>query len=596
MGGLHWYEYAHSRQLWWVTAMFRTICLLALAIIAASSVPALSQDNSPEQQACFDRRADQPTDLDYRIGACLRVIGDSVLGASIRAEAYLRRALAHAQKAAQSNSKEDVDRAVADLSEGLRLDPDNAAAQRYVYQTRAGLYFHSADYDRALADYTALIRLEPNSATAYHYRGIVHATKGDHEPAIADFTQAIRLEPKAVHAYNQRAWSYLQAGKPGEALADADQAVALGPNDAESYSTRVVVYRALGKTSEVVADLRTALSLDPSNDGIKEELRSAEQGPSSTDTQEAGKAAARFFNQRAWSHMQAGNGAAALSAADRALALDPNNAASYSTRALVFRTLGKASESIADLRKALALDPSNKGIKEELEKAEQTVRVAVAKQPDADVAKAERREKELLEQVQKAQEAARAAEQERQAALKAAEDARRAASAAEKQLADLKAQERTKATEAVPSPQGPTTAPNPVKAAEPAGSTAKEPAAAPPDVKTASVAATPEPTRPSEVEQKGPDPAKLARDLQGELKRVGCDPGPLDGKWGKRARSALQKFASQTKLTVSLDEPTTAALEAVATKKGRVCPLDCDDDEVEVNGKCVDKPAKGKRG
>jgi tetratricopeptide (TPR) repeat protein len=90
------------------------------------------------------------------------------------------------------------------------------------------------------------------------------------------------------------------------------------------------------------------------------------------------------------------------------------------------------------------------------------------------------------------------------------------------------------------------------------------------------------------------EPEKLARSLQSELKRVGCDPGAVDGKWGKRAQSALQKFALQTKSNLASGEPTPAALEAVSAHKARVCPLQCDDDEMEVKGKCVAKPSKAK--
>jgi tetratricopeptide (TPR) repeat protein len=256
--------------------MFRAALLVLLAAMTWLVMPALGQDASNEQKACFDKRADQPADLDGRMAACLAVIGNSLLVPDIRAEAHLRRALAYAQKAEQSNSAEDIDRAIADLSEGLRLDSNNTGAQKYAYLTRAGLYFHKGDHERAIADYTDLIRLEPNSATAYGYRGVVYASKGEHERAISDFSEAIRLDPKAARSYSQRGWSYLQTGKVAEALADADRAVALAPNDAASYSTRVVINRTLGKTDVVIGDLRKALSLDPSNEGIKEELRLAE--------------------------------------------------------------------------------------------------------------------------------------------------------------------------------------------------------------------------------------------------------------------------------------------------------------------------------
>jgi len=84
-------------------------------------------------------------------------------------------------------------------------------------------------------------------------------------------------------------------------------------------------------------------------------------------------------------------------------------------------------------------------------------------------------------------------------------------------------------------------------------------------------------------------PQALARALQSELKRVGCDPGSLDGTWGSKSEQALEKFARLSKLAVPTGEPSEAALQGVAGQMGRICPLDCDRGEVESNGTCVAK-------
>jgi tetratricopeptide (TPR) repeat protein len=300
----------------------RCLLVLALTVLPGSIAPTLSQGTrSPEAQACFEQRLDQAADLQSRMAACTRVIGDAGQSADKRAEAYLRRGFAYAQRSDQSKSREDVDRALADLSEGSRLAPHNSGVQKYVLETRAGLYFRSGAYDRAIADYTALLGLEPNSAPAYAYRGLV--------------------------------------------------------------------YKALGRTSEAVADLGKAALLDPSNAAVKEELRLAQ-----------------------------------------------------------------------------ALAPSATAI----------------------------------------------------------------------------------------------------AAASPAAPPAEPSSAIPRDVAT------------------------LARDLQSELKRVGCDPGPIDAQWGQQTQQALQRFAAQAKLALPLGEPTTAALDAVSAHQGRVCPLACADHQIESDGRCVARP------
>jgi uncharacterized caspase-like protein len=85
------------------------------------------------------------------------------------------------------------------------------------------------------------------------------------------------------------------------------------------------------------------------------------------------------------------------------------------------------------------------------------------------------------------------------------------------------------------------------------------------------------------------DKTALARALQKELARVGCDPGTVDGKWGGKAKEALNNFAQRTKSTVPKDDPSEEALSAVTVQRGRICPLQCGANQSEVNGQCVTK-------
>jgi caspase domain-containing protein len=91
----------------------------------------------------------------------------------------------------------------------------------------------------------------------------------------------------------------------------------------------------------------------------------------------------------------------------------------------------------------------------------------------------------------------------------------------------------------------------------------------------------------------------LAKQLQEELRRVGCSPGVADGLWGDQAQAALARFAHHAKRAVPIGEPTPVALEALKAQDGRVCPLQCGPGTAEKEGKCVAKSApdrgQGKR-
>jgi tetratricopeptide (TPR) repeat protein len=53
-----------------------------------------------------------------------------------------------------------------------------------------------SDYDRAIADYTEAIRLDPKNANAYNNRGNAWDYKKNHNKAIEDHRKASLLDPK----------------------------------------------------------------------------------------------------------------------------------------------------------------------------------------------------------------------------------------------------------------------------------------------------------------------------------------------------------------------------------------------------------------
>jgi tetratricopeptide (TPR) repeat protein len=58
------------------------------------------------------------------------------------------------------------------------------------YSFRGSNYVAKGDLDRAIVDYTEAIRLDPKYAVTYYNRGAAYATKGDRESAVADFYES----------------------------------------------------------------------------------------------------------------------------------------------------------------------------------------------------------------------------------------------------------------------------------------------------------------------------------------------------------------------------------------------------------------------
>ncbi|MFO1171933.1 MAG: caspase family protein [Hyphomicrobiaceae bacterium] len=94
-------------------------------------------------------------------------------------------------------------------------------------------------------------------------------------------------------------------------------------------------------------------------------------------------------------------------------------------------------------------------------------------------------------------------------------------------------------------------------------------ASAEPTKETESATAVAPETAPSA--EAATDPALLAKQLQTELKRVGCYTGETDGDWGRGSVAALQRFADATSVDFASDQPTGEALDTVSAKQDTVC-------------------------
>jgi tetratricopeptide (TPR) repeat protein len=85
----------------------------------------------------------------------------------------------------------ELDLALADCNEGLRLRPRNAA----VIDSRAFVYLRLGRTEDAIKDYDAALQIAPRAAASLYGRGIAKLRLGDVEGAKADLFQAETLRP-----------------------------------------------------------------------------------------------------------------------------------------------------------------------------------------------------------------------------------------------------------------------------------------------------------------------------------------------------------------------------------------------------------------
>lgn len=203
-------------------------------------------------------RADDATDCQtatepsQAIAACTRLV-QAGGAARVVAIAHYNRALAYRRTG-------DSDRAIADFTSAIRINPSLYAA----YNDRGLAFLQKGENDRAIADFNAAIEVKPDFAVAYANRGIAIQRSAQHEAALADFDKAIELDPAISDAYNARAISYAATGDHIKAVADYDVALSIEPENPEYLNNRADSYRLTGELDRAISDLDIVIAKIPS--------------------------------------------------------------------------------------------------------------------------------------------------------------------------------------------------------------------------------------------------------------------------------------------------------------------------------------------
>ncbi len=139
------------------------------------------------------------------------------------AQDYLRRGI-------EADQNDNPDDAIAYYTEVIRLDPPDPSTVSVAHYNRGVAYSEKGEVERAIEDYDQTIRLNPNSAGAYNNRGYAYRQKGEVERAIKDYDRAIQIKPDNVLFYNNRGIALLHQQEWEKAKSDLMIARNMGVN------------------------------------------------------------------------------------------------------------------------------------------------------------------------------------------------------------------------------------------------------------------------------------------------------------------------------------------------------------------------------
>jgi tetratricopeptide (TPR) repeat protein len=221
----------------------------------------------------------------------------------------------------------DLDRALRDLNEAIRLAPRQADS----FLIRAEVWRASGDVGKALADCDAVLRLDPTSAGALVIRASIWAANKEYDKAIADYSEVIRRDPQVVPAYFGRAAVQGEKGEIDKAIADLGTAIHLNPQLPDSYLVRAVAWKHKGEVDKAIADLTEAIQLEPRS--------------------------AHAYHSRGQLLAEKKNFEKAIDDYSQAIRLEPNQALGYCDRGFAWKALKEFDNAIGDYSEAVRLDP-----------------------------------------------------------------------------------------------------------------------------------------------------------------------------------------------------------------------------------------------
>jgi tetratricopeptide (TPR) repeat protein len=210
-----------------VITCFSNAIDLAPLIAACTRLIESGQIANPQLVAAYSQRGlhqrlKQPDSALEDYNAAVKIQPDTPLVLTNRAWIFMTR--------------NQFDAAIADLNRAIELFPPAQAARSYYY--RGYSYMKLMDNTRAMSDLNESLRLDPNAADPYLYRGEVERRQQLYDAALRDVDEHVKRAPRDVRGFVARGDILEKTGRVQEALAAVENALTVEPDNARAAVMR----------------------------------------------------------------------------------------------------------------------------------------------------------------------------------------------------------------------------------------------------------------------------------------------------------------------------------------------------------------------
>ena len=236
---------------------------------------------------------------------------------------------------------------------------------RMMSVARTALYFD--DYVLSIQYFNQVINAKPYLAEPYFYRAVAKLSLEDYRGAEQDCSQALDRNPFVVNAYQVRGLSRVYQNKYEEAMADFREGLRRDPTNTAMRHNLILCLMRLDRNEEAVMAADTLIESSPKYAPAMA-MRSDllwEQGDSLGALEWVNKAVdvnrydPSMLHRRGVMLARMERYEEAESDLDRAIYLDPGDAGSYITRAMVRYCRDNLNGALSDYDMCIRIDPGN---------------------------------------------------------------------------------------------------------------------------------------------------------------------------------------------------------------------------------------------